>query len=145
MSADEVARDEHLADYQERSAAAQAKADQAFSRLLGLAETRDSGQTPDGSVPGLHPQRQRLPLGCIRPAHRRHRHLRRHAHLTDCLRWAKLDLFNLVSDGDRRVLRIAQETIRIAVTAGPHAQIAEVAKKVAERDGLTLKIVEFQD
>ncbi|HEY9066709.1 MAG TPA: MetQ/NlpA family ABC transporter substrate-binding protein [Burkholderiaceae bacterium] len=36
-------------------------------------------------------------------------------------------------------------TIRIAVTAGPHAQIAEVAKKVAERDGLTLKIVEFQD
>lgn len=39
----------------------------------------------------------------------------------------------------------AQETIRIAVTAGPHAQIAEVAKKVAERDGLILKIVEFQD
>src|SRR5439155_22674230 len=39
----------------------------------------------------------------------------------------------------------AQETIRIAVTAGPHAQIAEVARKVAERDGLILKIVEFQD
>ena len=39
----------------------------------------------------------------------------------------------------------AQETIRIAVTAGPHAQIAEVAKRVAERDGLILKIVEFQD
>lgn len=36
-------------------------------------------------------------------------------------------------------------TIRIAVTAGPHAQIAEVAKKVAARDGLVLKIVEFQD
>lgn len=44
MSADEMARNEHLADYQERSAAAQAKADQAFSRLLDLAETRDSGQ-----------------------------------------------------------------------------------------------------
>ncbi|KQU78565.1 MULTISPECIES: MetQ/NlpA family ABC transporter substrate-binding protein [unclassified Rhizobacter] len=40
---------------------------------------------------------------------------------------------------------IAQETIRIAVTAGPHAQIAEVAKKVAERDGLKLQIVEFND
>jgi D-methionine transport system substrate-binding protein len=39
----------------------------------------------------------------------------------------------------------AQETVRIAVTAGPHAQIAEVARKVAERDGLVLKIVEFQD
>jgi D-methionine transport system substrate-binding protein len=40
---------------------------------------------------------------------------------------------------------IAQETIKIAVTAGPHAQIAEVAKKVAERDGLKLQIVEFND
>lgn len=40
---------------------------------------------------------------------------------------------------------LAQQTIRIAVTAGPHAQIAEVAKKVAERDGLVLKIIEFQD
>jgi len=36
-------------------------------------------------------------------------------------------------------------TIKIAVTAGPHAQIAEVAKKVAARDGLTLQIVEFND
>jgi len=39
----------------------------------------------------------------------------------------------------------AQDVIRIGVTAGPHAQIAEVAKKVAERDGLKLQIVEFQD
>jgi D-methionine transport system substrate-binding protein len=39
----------------------------------------------------------------------------------------------------------AQETVRIAVTAGPHAQIAEVARRVAARDGLTLQIVEFQD
>jgi D-methionine transport system substrate-binding protein len=39
----------------------------------------------------------------------------------------------------------AQDTVRIAVTAGPHAQIAEVARQVAARDGLTLKIVEFQD
>ncbi len=40
---------------------------------------------------------------------------------------------------------LAQQTIRIAVTAGPHAQIAEVAKKVAEREGLVLKVIEFQD
>jgi D-methionine transport system substrate-binding protein len=39
----------------------------------------------------------------------------------------------------------AQDVIRIGVTAGPHAQIAEVAKKVAARDGLKLEIVEFQD
>jgi D-methionine transport system substrate-binding protein len=39
----------------------------------------------------------------------------------------------------------AQDAIKIAVTAGPHAQIAEVAKKVAERDGLKLQIVEFND
>jgi len=39
----------------------------------------------------------------------------------------------------------AQDAIRIGVTAGPHAQIAEVAKQVAERDGLKLQIVEFQD
>ncbi|HEX3142096.1 MAG TPA: MetQ/NlpA family ABC transporter substrate-binding protein, partial [Rhizobacter sp.] len=39
----------------------------------------------------------------------------------------------------------AQDVIKIAVTAGPHAQIAEVAKQVAARDGLTLQIVEFND
>jgi len=39
----------------------------------------------------------------------------------------------------------AQDVVRIGVTAGPHAHIAEVAKKVAERDGLKLQIVEFQD
>jgi D-methionine transport system substrate-binding protein len=39
----------------------------------------------------------------------------------------------------------AQDVIRVGVTAGPHAQIAEVAKKVAEREGLKLQIVEFQD
>lgn len=40
---------------------------------------------------------------------------------------------------------LAQDTVRIAVTAGPHAQIAEVARKVAEREGLKLQIVEFND
>jgi D-methionine transport system substrate-binding protein len=39
----------------------------------------------------------------------------------------------------------AQDTVRIAVTAGPHAQIAEVARTVAARDGLVLQILEFQD
>lgn len=39
----------------------------------------------------------------------------------------------------------AAEIVRLGVTSGPHAQIAEVAKKVAARDGLDLRIVEFQD
>jgi D-methionine transport system substrate-binding protein len=37
------------------------------------------------------------------------------------------------------------ETIKIGVTAGPHAEIMEVVKKVASADGLDLKIVEFSD
>ena len=39
----------------------------------------------------------------------------------------------------------AAEVVRLGVTAGPHAQIAEVAKKVAAREGVDLHIVEFQD
>jgi len=35
--------------------------------------------------------------------------------------------------------------LKVGVTAGPHAQIFEVVKKVAERDGLKLQIVEFTD
>ena len=37
------------------------------------------------------------------------------------------------------------ETIRIGVTAGPHAQIIDVVKKVAAKHGLDLKVVEFTD
>ena len=35
--------------------------------------------------------------------------------------------------------------LKIGVTAGPHAQIMEQVKKVAERDGLKIQIVEFTD
>ena len=35
--------------------------------------------------------------------------------------------------------------IKIGVTAGPHAEIMEEVKKVAEKDGLKLQIVEFND
>ena len=31
--------------------------------------------------------------------------------------------------------------LKIGVTAGPHAQILEVVRKVAEKDGLTLQVV----
>lgn len=39
----------------------------------------------------------------------------------------------------------ADEHISVGVTAGPHAQIMEEVKKVAAREGLTIKIVEFSD
>ena len=35
--------------------------------------------------------------------------------------------------------------LKVGVTAGPHAQILEVVKKVAEKDGLKIQIVEFSD
>jgi len=37
------------------------------------------------------------------------------------------------------------ETIRVGVTAGPHAQILEAAKPVAAKAGLDIKIIEFTD
>jgi len=44
------------------------------------------------------------------------------------------------------VAALAQDKpLKIGVTAGPHAQIFEVVKKVAEMDGLKIQIVEFND
>lgn len=41
---------------------------------------------------------------------------------------------------------VAQDKeIKIGVTAGPHAQIMEQVKKIAEKDGLKIKIIEFSD
>lgn len=41
---------------------------------------------------------------------------------------------------------IAQDKpLKVGVTAGPHAQIFEQVKKVAEKDGLKIQIVEFSD
>ncbi|GHU34982.1 metal ABC transporter substrate-binding protein [Betaproteobacteria bacterium] len=35
--------------------------------------------------------------------------------------------------------------LKVGVTAGPHAQVLEAVKKVAERDGLKVQIIEFSD
>ena len=37
------------------------------------------------------------------------------------------------------------ETVRVGVTAGPHAEILEVVKKVAAGHGFDIKVVEFTD
>jgi len=39
----------------------------------------------------------------------------------------------------------SDKPLKIGVTAGPHAQIMEQVKKVAERDGLRIQIIEFSD
>jgi len=39
----------------------------------------------------------------------------------------------------------ADKVIKVGVTPGPHAQVMEVVKKVAEKDGLKIQIVEFSD
>ncbi|QIL80437.1 MetQ/NlpA family ABC transporter substrate-binding protein [Diaphorobacter sp. HDW4A] len=38
-----------------------------------------------------------------------------------------------------------KNSIKVGVTAGPHAQIMEQVKKVAEKDGLKIQIIEFGD
>lgn len=44
------------------------------------------------------------------------------------------------------VAALAQDKpIKVGVTAGPHAQILEQVKKIAERDGLKIQVVEFTD
>lgn len=105
MSDDERnALDASLLEYENRGIAAQAKAAQAYARLLHLAETRDSGQVRyiarflassyNGTAFPWNPFELRGldvdigddMLACL-----------------DALRWAKADLYHLVPDGERRV------------------------------------------
>ena len=39
----------------------------------------------------------------------------------------------------------AEKTLKVGVTAGPHAEVMEVVKKVAQKDGLNIQVVEFND
>jgi len=39
----------------------------------------------------------------------------------------------------------ADRTLKVGVTPGPHAEIMDVVKKVAEKDGLKIQVVEFND
>lgn len=38
-----------------------------------------------------------------------------------------------------------EKPLKVGVTAGPHAEIMDVVKKVAEKDGLKIEVVEFND
>lgn len=39
----------------------------------------------------------------------------------------------------------AGETIKVGVTSGPHAQLMDVVKSVAAKNGLTIQVIEFSD
>jgi len=96
--------------FEQRSAEAQAKAAQAYSRLLNLAETRDSGQvfkiasflaaTYNGNawkfdlfdLRALDVAISDDMLACL-----------------DALRWGKADLFELVPDGDKRMQAVIKQ------------------------------------
>lgn len=39
----------------------------------------------------------------------------------------------------------ADKPLKVGVTAGPHAEIMDIVKKVAEKDGLKIQVVEFND
>src|SRR5215469_11404052 len=43
------------------------------------------------------------------------------------------------------LLANAGETIKVGVTGGPHEQVMEVVKRVAAKNGLDIKIIEFSD
>ncbi|CAG9196362.1 MULTISPECIES: MetQ/NlpA family ABC transporter substrate-binding protein [Paraburkholderia] len=42
-------------------------------------------------------------------------------------------------------LAFAEESIKVGVTGGPHAQIMDVVKTVAAKNGLNIKVIEFSD
>lgn len=47
--------------------------------------------------------------------------------------------------GAQKAAAVPEKPIKVGVTAGPHAEIMEVVKKVAEKEGLKIEIVEFND
>lgn len=54
-------------------------------------------------------------------------------------------LAGLVAAAYATPLQAQDKPIKIGVTAGPHAQIMEAVKKVVEKEGVKLQIVEFSD
>ncbi len=46
---------------------------------------------------------------------------------------------------DKKAAPAADKPIKIGVTAGPHAEIMDNVKKLAEKQGLKIEVVEFSD
>ncbi len=47
--------------------------------------------------------------------------------------------------GQQSTAKVEQKTLKVGVTAGPHAEVMDVVKKIAEKDGLKIEVVEFND
>ena len=58
---------------------------------------------------------------------------------------ALLFTLGLVAGCGKQAATPSDRPIKVGVTAGPHAEIMDVVKKVAEKDGLKIQIVEFND
>lgn len=62
---------------------------------------------------------------------------------------AVLAIFSMVvfagCGADQDAAKSEKKSIKVGVTAGPHAEILETVKKVAEKDGLNVEIIEFND
>jgi len=110
LNDDEVrALDDRLLSYEERSAEAQAKAAQAYARLLHLAESHDSGQirkiaqflaaTYNGAAFKFDLFDLRILDVAISDDM---------LAALDALRWGKADLFRLVPDGEKRVQAVIE-------------------------------------
>jgi len=58
--------------------------------------------------------------------------------------WRKVMALGVIA-GAAAGSAVHAQTIKVGVTAGPHAQVMEEVKKVAGQDGLTIEILEFSD
>ena len=47
--------------------------------------------------------------------------------------------------GDEKQAPAAGESVRVGVTAGPHAEIMDEVKRLAAKEGLNVEVVEFND
>ena len=111
MSADErwKAIDAEAAEHARRATAAQGAAAQAFERLLGMAEARDSGQVRRvaaflaSTFNGEAFPFDLFELRAVDVAISDDMLL-----CLDALRWGKADLYKLVPDGEKRVLRVLE-------------------------------------
>jgi len=103
-AAEARALEELLQSYEERGAAAQAKAAQAYGRLLNLAETQDSGQIGKiaqflaATYNGTAFKFDFFDLRTLDVAISDDM-----LSALDALRWGKADLYRLVPDGQKRV------------------------------------------
>lgn len=62
-----------------------------------------------------------------------------------CLCAFALTAFGCGSDDKKAAETKKSEVIKIGVTAGPHAEIMDQVKKIAEKQGLKIEVVEFTD